>query len=296
MISIKQLNYALNVEKTLHFRKAAELSNVSQSTMSTALNELEKHLDIQVFERDNKKVLVTPMGKEVLKIARNILLQIEDIQHLAAGQTDPLDYPLTIGAIPTIAPYLLPKILPQLAIDYPKAQLNIVEEQSHILVNKVREGEIDAAILALPFPCDGLMTLEFWQEDFYWIAASDTLDSPMQEITSDEMSHSNLMLLEDGHCLKDHILDACSISQSDTSQQYRATSLNTLIQLVASKVGTTLVPAMALDQICNKDAALTAVHLNEKSPHRRLAFIFRPNYTRLASLQTLAELCKQQLK
>ena len=150
MISIKQLTYALAVEKTLHFKKAAELSNISQSALSTALHELEKQLGLQIFERDNKKVLVTPVGKRVLEKARDIMLQVEDLQHLADSQRAPLSFPMTIGAIPTICPYLLPRIFPLLNQRYPDGHLNIVEEQSHVLVDMVARGEIDTAILALP--------------------------------------------------------------------------------------------------------------------------------------------------
>ena len=169
MISIKQLTYALAIEKTLHFKRAAELSNISQSALSTALHELEKQLGLQIFERDNKKVLITPVGTQVLERARNILLEVEGLQHLADSQRAPLSFPMTVGVIPTICPYLLPRVFPLLNQRYPQSQLNIIEDQSHVLVEMVRRGEIDTAILALPFPCEGLLCMEFWQEDFYWV-------------------------------------------------------------------------------------------------------------------------------
>jgi len=205
MISIKQLSYALAVEKTLHFKKAAELSNISQSALSTSLNEFEKQLGLQVFERDSKKVLVTPVGKQVLDHARKILLQVEYLQHLADSQKNPLSFPLTIGVIPTICPYLLPKILPVLHQRYPQSQLNIIEDQSHVLVEMVRRGEIDSAILTLPYPCKGLLSMEFWQEDFYWIALKGDMHAQQKKISSNELSHCDLMLLKEGHCLKEHI-------------------------------------------------------------------------------------------
>lgn len=296
MISIKQLNYALAAEKTLHFKKAAELCNISQSALSTALTELEKQLGIQIFERDNKKVLVTPMGKEVLDRARKIMLQVDDLQHLADSQKAPLSFPLSVGVIPTIAPYLLPKVFPVLNKEHPQAQLNIVEEQSHVLVDMVRKGDIDTAILALPFPCEGLLTMEFWEEDFYWVALKGDKYTEQTEITSHELNHSNLMLLKEGHCLKDHILDACQLPEQTANHGFGATSLNTLIQMVMGKLGTTLIPAMAMDQLIKQNRKLSAVHLNEQGPHRRIAFIFRPNYTRLSSLEALAELSQRALE
>ena len=295
MISIKQLTYALAVEKTLHFKKAAELSNISQSALSTALHELEKQLGLQIFERDNKKVLVTPIGKQVLEKAHNIILQVEDLQHLAGSQAAPLSFPLTVGLIPTICPYLLPRILPLLNERYPQAQLNIVEEQSHLLVDMVRRGEIDTAILALPFPCEGLLSLESWQEDFYWVALKGEKYTTRKEITSNELSHCHLMLLKEGHCLKDHILEACNLPAQDANQGFGATSPNTLIQMVLGNLGTTLIPEMAMDPLISQYPSLAAVHLNEPGPHRRIAFLVRPNYSCTSSVEALMEICKGAL-
>ena len=295
MISIKQLTYALAVEKTLHFKKAAELSHISQSALSTALNELEKQLGLQIFERDNKKVLVTPVGEQVLAKAREIVLQVEELEHLAESQREPLSFPITVGVIPTICPYLLPKLLPRLYQQYPAARLNVVEDQSQELVEKVRRGEIDTAILALPYPCEGLLTLEFWQEDFYWVAPKGTAHSTQREIASKDLDHSELMLLKEGHCLKEHILEACTLSEQAVNQALGATSLNTLIQMVLGKLGTTLIPHMALDQLITQQNELAAVHLNEPGPHRRIAFVIRPNYSRTSTIEALMALCRKSL-
>lgn len=295
MISLKQLSYALAVEKTLHFKKAAEKCHVSQSALSTALSKLEQQLGFQIFERDNKKVLITPSGKAVLARARDIILQIEDLQSLGDSSGEPLCFPMDIGIIPTVAPYLLPQILPVINTQFPKLKLNIIEEQSHALVDMVRSGQIDTAILALPFSCDGLLTLEFWQEDFFWITQSANKDANRQEITSHELAQTNLMLLKEGHCLKDHILDVCQLPQN-AAHSFSATSLNTLTQMVAGGLGSTLIPALALSQLVTGNQKLTAIHLNEPSPHRRLAFIMRPNYSRLSSIEKLIEVCRLSLE
>lgn len=296
MISFKQLSYALAVEKTLHFKKAAEMCHVSQSALSTAITEMEKQLGLQVFERDNKKVLVTPVGQEVLERARNIMLQIEDLGHLADSQKAPLSFPISVGVIPTIAPYLLPKIFPTLNKMHPEAQINVVEEQSHVLVELVRSGEIDTAILALPYPCDGLLTLGFWEEDFYWVTVKGDERATQKEITSEEINLGSLMLLKEGHCLKDHIVEACKFSATQTANHgFGATSLTTLIQMVQGNLGTTLIPAMAKDQLIGMNKKLAAVHLDEPGPHRRIAFLVRPNYTRLSSVEALIDVCKKAL-
>jgi len=295
MLTLKQLKYALAVEKHLHFNKAAESCFVSQSALSTALHALEQHLGVQIFERDNKKVLVTPLGKEVLKKAKEICLLTEDLDHLAEHYQHTLSFPMSIGFIPTISPYLLPKILPRLNNDFPRFTLNVVEEQSHVLVDMVRNGDIDSAVLALPYPCEGLLSFEFWQEDFFWIAHKDETHATRREITSHEIEPSRLMLLKDGHCLKEHALEACKLPQQSANHGFGATSLNTLIQMVIGKMGTTLVPQMALEQLTQPHSQLRVAHLSEPGPHRRLAFVVRPNFSRLSSIEALIEVCQTAL-
>lgn len=295
MISFKQLSYALAAAETLHFKKAAEKCNISQSALSTALNQLEEQLGVQIFERDNKKVLITPIGREVLDRAQDIVLQMHSLERLSEGLKEPLSFPLSVGVIPTIAPYLLPKMFPLLREQHPQAELKIVEEQSQVLVDMVRKGELDTAILALPYPIEGLLSLEFWQEDFYWVTLRGDKYSQQTEITSDELMQSNLMLLKEGHCLKDHILDACKLTEEAASHGFGATSLNTLIQMVMGRLGTTLIPAMAMEQLINQNKELTAVHLSEPGPHRRIAFLIRPNFTRLSSVEALKNVCQAAL-
>ena len=295
MISIKQLTYALAAGNTLHFKKAADQCHVSQSTLSTGLNELEKQLGLAIFERDNKKVLVTPIGHKVLEQARDIVLRVEALQDMASSIQAPLSFPLSLGAIPTIAPYFLPRLLPSVQEHYPKAQLNLVEEQSHVLVEMVRRGDIGAAVLALPYPCEGLLTLECWQEDFYWVASINHPHAQNDEISSQEIERDQLMLLKEGHCLRDHILDVCRFPQESAHQGFAATGLHTLVQMARGGLGTTLIPAMAVEPLITQNPELAAVHLNEPSPHRRIAFIIRPNYTRMPCIEALIQISQQVL-
>ncbi len=296
MISLKQITYILAVEKTLHFKKAAELCSISQSALSTAISEMEKQLGFQVFERDNKKVLITPVGALCLQKARSIKLQMDDLHQLGQSLKAPLSYPMSVGTIPTIGPYLLPKVLPGVRHQYPDFQLRISEEQSHVLVSKVRAGELDTAILALPFDIEGLLSFEFWQEDFYWVSHQDDELAKQTEITSAELKQSRLMLLKDGHCLKEHALAVCKLPSTETDSSLESTSLNLLVQMVAGHMGTTLVPEMALDQLIAGNSELKATHLNEPGPHRRIAFITRPNYAGVKNIELLMKLFQQQLK
>lgn len=295
MISLKQLSYAIAVAKTLHFKKAAEQCHVSQSAMSTAISELEKHLDLVIFERNNKQVLITPQGRVFIEKAQAIKCEIDELYHLGQKSKAPLSAPMSVGVIPTIGPYLLPKVLPKVRADYPEFKLRIIEEQSHVLVDSVRRGDIDVAILALPYDIDGLMALEFWQEDFYWVCHKSQCANTLTEITGAELALEQLMLLKDGHCLKDHALAACQLPKQEKDNAFNATSLHTLVQMVAGKLGSTLVPQMALDQLIHNQSELHAVHLNEPSPHRRIAFIMRPNYGRTADIELLMAMFENQL-
>ncbi|WP_448248017.1 LysR substrate-binding domain-containing protein [Thalassotalea agariperforans] len=295
MISFKQLHYALAIEKTLHFKKASEACNVSQSALSTAINELEKQLGTTIFERNNKQVLVTNNGQKILDKAKKIKLELDELIQISQVNKAPFTSSMTIGVIPTIGPYLLPKVLPEVRKQYPHFQLRIMEEQSHDLIDMVKNGDIDAAILALPYPIEGLMSFEFWHEDFYLVCHQDHCPNKLQEITSEELEIEKLMLLKEGHCLKDHALAACRLQNKKQDADFNSASLHTLIQMVAGKLGTTLVPQMALDQLIYNDSELSAIHLNEPGPHRTIAFVIRPNYVRTNELTLLKEIFTQQL-
>jgi LysR family hydrogen peroxide-inducible transcriptional activator len=295
MISLRQLYYALAVSQTRHFRKASQLCNVSQSALSSAISELESQLDVQIFERDNKKVLVTALGEQILERAQQVMTQIDDIEQLAKSHSKPLSQPMSLGAIPTIGPYLLPQVLPALRNAYPDLELTIVEEQSAVLVDKVKRGELDTAVLALPYNTDGLLCFEFWSEDFYALSHRDLQPENVDVISREQLQQCKLLLLKEGHCLTDHALSVCQMPRPQNEKGLAGTSLYTLVQMVAGRMGTTLVPAMALPFILPHNPELTALKLDEPGPHRRLAFIVRPNYAGLASVELLKKLFIGQL-
>ena len=295
MISLKQIHYALAVERHLHFKRAAEECNISQSALSTALSEMEKQLGFQVFERDNRKVLVTPLGRQVLERAQYIELQMEDLKKLADARSKPLSTPLSLGVIPTIGPYLLPRVLPALQDKYPHLELDILEDQSAEILGQLRRGALDAAIIALPYNCDGLLTFPFWQEDLLWIVHADDENADLQCASVDVLARSDLMLLKDGHCLREHALSACKL-ENISAYSFSATSLPTLIQLVAGRMGSTLVPEIALEQLVNGNARLVRTPLEEPGPHRELAIAIRPNYPGMANVAALVQLFSDELK
>ena len=293
MFSIKQLNYALAVAKRLHFKKAADDCFVSPSTLSNAITELENQIGFKVFERTNKKVIVTNLGLELLEKAETIQFHIEDIKKLGEEQKAPLSSPLTIGIIPTIGPYLLPLVLPKLKKYYPNLKLKILESKSSSLVQKVNDGDLDMAILALPYNLRGLLSFKFWEENFYYISHKN--NKYKKSLKAKDINFSELMLLDDGHCLKNHVLAACKINDN---QQFsmEASSLATLIQLVANNMGSTLVPHMSVKHLINTNSKIKKAILNEPGPHRELAIIVRPTYTDTENVIFLKDIFKNELK
>ncbi len=296
MITLRQLEFALAVAKHRHFKRAAEDCNISQSALSLGIAELEKQLDTQIFERNNKQVLITPIGEDILARARRVFSEVNDLTTRAHSHQTPLAYPMSIGIIPTIAPYLLPKILPTLKENYPDFRIKVIEKQTERLLEKVRFGHIDTAIIALPYATDGLHTFKFWQENFYAVFPSDSPYADCENINSDELSKVNLMLLGEGHCLTEQALNICHFNRDKMKSNFSDASLNTLIQMALSNMGTTLVPEMALDQLSKQNQNIVTIPLSETGPHRHLAFVTRLNYARVDDIKLLGELFAKALQ
>ena len=197
MITLRQINYALAVSQTLHFKKAAEQCYVSASTLSNAITEMERQLGIKVFERNNKKVFITKLGKTFLEKAQNVKINVDDINQLQKIDSAPLSSSLNVGIIPTVGPYLLPIILPELKIQYPKLKLNVIEAQSEVLIDKIHRGEIEMGILALPFELKGLKSYKFWSEDLYWVSLKKDKRSLKKQIKAKDLELNESILLEE---------------------------------------------------------------------------------------------------
>ncbi|MGP1606383.1 MAG: hydrogen peroxide-inducible genes activator [Moraxella sp.] len=288
MITLRQLEFALAVAKHKHFKRAAEECSISQSALSLGIAELEKQLDTQIFERNNKQVLITPIGEQLLQRAQTIFSEIQDLITMAHSHQTPLAYPMTIGIIPTIAPYLLPKVLPALTDKYPTFEMTVVEKQTERLLDLVRYGHIDTAIIALPYVVEGLHVFEFWAEDFFAVFPKGSDLARLDHITSSQLSKTNLLLLGEGHCLTDQVLSICSMSKEQIKSGFSDASLNTIIQMALAGMGTTLVPEIAIDQIAGDNVMV--VPLAEKGPHRKLAFVTRLNYARVNDVKILSEI------
>ena len=295
MITLRQIQFALAVARHKHFKRAAEECNISQSALSLGIAEMEKNLGVIVFERNNKQVVITPIGEELLRRAQQIYLDAQQlVEHAHAGQ-ETLHFPMAVGFIPTIAPYLLPQALPVIRHEYPDFELNIREDVSERLVSAVHNGMLDAAVIALPYDTPGLNAFEFGQERFYVVAHENNPLSKQDKITAKQLRQGTLLLLSEGHCLKDHIMEVCKFRDDISPDSFREASLNTLVQMAVNDMGVTLVPEMALPSLQNQPHIRT-VALDVAEPHRRLAVITRPNYPRTAELETLMALFKTALE
>lgn len=298
MVTLRQLQFALSVERHQHFKRAAEECKVTPSALSLGIAELEKQLGLSLFERNNKQVIITPEGKTLLRQARRIMLEVSTLHNLAKSQDEPLTNPMRIGLIPTIAPFLLPMIMPALHKQYPEFTLDISEDKTSRLIERVRTGELDTAVIALPYETPGLNVYPFWEENFYAIFPQGDKMGNKTAISSEELvDHHKLLLLEEGHCLSEHAIAVCSrYNLERKNYSYHRASLFTLVQMVLGNLGTTLIPGMAIKQLAGKGSGLNVVPLQEKGPHRKIAFIARPNYVRVPEVEILRLLSVQILR
>ncbi len=285
--TIKQLQYLLAVVELRHFGQAAERCFVTQSTLSSAIQELETLLGVQLLERTKRKVLPTPMGLELAEQARKILKISFNIIELSNSSKKPLCNEVRLGVIPTIAPFLLPKVLLPLHQAFPELSLLLIEDQSALLMKRLESGEIDCAILALPYPTEKLACQLIGEESF-WVAMpeGDPLTKKCK-ISAAELPMERLLLLEEGHCLSDHAMSACG--GSEVKVLYQGSSLYTLIEMVAWGQGITFVPAMALESPLLKHAKIELRPLDEPTPHRQMALVWRATSYQKNNMLVLAD-------
>ena len=291
MITLRQIQFALAVARHRHFKRAAEECNISQSALSLGIAEMEKNLGVTIFERNNKQVIITPIGEELLARAQQIYLDTQQLVERAHAGQGQLGFGMRIGFIPTIAPFLLPVALPLIHKQYPKFKINIHEDVSARLVESVSNSRLDAAVIALPYDTLGLEVHEFGAERFMVIMHKDDHLARENRITPTRLKKTNLMLLGEGHCLSDQIAEVCHFHRYLDEEHFKEASLNTLIYMTANNMGVTLVPEMALPFL-SRFEELHIAPLETPGPHRRLAMVTRPNYPRLDELMLLMALFK----
>jgi len=298
--SPRQLRYLVALSETLHFGRAAQACAVTQSTLSAGLKELEATLGTTLVERSKRSVLVTPLGRIIAARAREALQYMDDLVDLAQSGKGGLAGPLNLGVIPTIGPYLLPAFLGAAGRAFPKLKIFVREEQSAPLLARLREGSLDAALIALPYDTAKLTTAVIGEEDVVACLPADHVLAKKKALTADDLAALPLMMLEDGHCLRDHALAACRIAAKRTNEVYQATSLATLIQMVRGGLGASLLPRMAVTGRAHDLEGIAVRPLSPRTPARQIALVWRETAVKSAEYVKLAEVLagvfKAQLK
>ncbi len=284
-MNLNKFKYLIAVAEYKHFGRAAKSCFVSQPALSMQLQKLETELGVQLFERTNKNVMITAVGKDIVKRAKQLLQDVNEIKEIARAYHDPFAGELRLGAFPTLAPYFFPSIVPQIKQSLPELKLLLVEEKTDKLLQKIKNGEIDAAFLALGFEDDkGLETLPLFDDPFLLAVPTNHLLANRKKIKLADIAGEKLLLLEDGHCLRSQALSVCSLVGAK-QQEFRATSMETLRQMVASGVGITLIPKLA-----RKDNdGIAYVDFSKPYPSRTICLVWRKTSPRIQCFKQIAE-------
>src|SRR5919107_1266279 len=293
--SLKQLQYLVALRRYGHFGKAADACFVTQSTLSAGLRELETLLGITLVERTRRVVRFTPLGEKIADKAVKVLRETEELAEMARVQGRPLHGELRMGVIPTIAPFLLPTMLPRLREQWPQLKLYLREETSNAACEALHRGQLDCVLLALPFACGEVDSTPLFDDPLF-IAYPRGEAPRTAAIEAAEIDENRLLLLEDGHCLKDHALSACNRPELRAHAAMMGTSLHTLVQMVDNGLGLTFIPAMAIDAGILSGTDVEARALRSDHPYRRIALIWRRSSPRESEFQLLATALRRIMK
>lgn len=289
--SLRQLNYLVVLSEQRNFTRAAAHCFVTQSTLSAGLRELENTLGTQLVERDRKSVRITPLGHEVVSRARAILSATQDLADSVSAKAVPMARPLRLGIIPTIAPFLLPALMKQLRTCYPALQLTLREDLTSALLSRLEDGQLDLALIALPYPCERFLVAELTEDPLWVVGKANEPQLKKQRVTLTPELSGRLLLLEEGHCLREHTLQVCG--KTARKEQIEATSLLTLIQMVESGFGLALIPQIAIQHGLAASPGLTARPLDTSLARRTLALVARRSTSRRIEFRTLAKLIQE---
>jgi len=287
--TLRQLAYLVELSSRLNFRAAAEAQFVTQSTLSAGIKELETLLGAQLVERDKRHVRLTAVGEDVSARARDLLAAATDLAEAARSATRPLSGPLRLGAIPTIAPFVLPRVLPALRRAHGGLKLYLREDLTNRLLDRLRAGRLDVALIALPFDTGDLYVRELFKDEFAFVAREADPAVREKSVALRSMDTGEVLLLEEGHCLRDHAIAACGPHRGLWESRIEATSLTTLIQMVEGGLGVTLLPGIALEAGLLKGTRLVARPFSAPAPSRTLALVARRTSPRRRDADLLAE-------
>ncbi|MGO4705558.1 LysR substrate-binding domain-containing protein [Microvirga sp. 2MCAF38] len=289
MITLRQLRYLAAVSETRHFGQAATLCHVTQPALSMQIQELEQDLGLQLVERRRNSIALTADGEEVVRRASSILASVSDLQDYARRKRPALTGLLRLGIIPSIAPYLLPKALPELHKHFPELELRLRETQTKSLVDELVRGDLDLIVIALPVDHPELETLRVFEDRFFVAQQACSATRAKKRMSVADLSSQRLLLLEEGHCLRDQVLSVCARSASTLDTTFGASSLSTVMHLVANGYGITLLPEMAAETEAN-DARIHLVPFCDPEPTRTIGLAWRKSSARRADAEALSQI------
>ena len=275
--TFRQLKYLVSISKELHFGKAAKECFVSQSTLSSGIQELEKLLNIKLVERTKRTVFLTTLGKEIAKKAESINIEMNDVLDLAKSAQKHMSGETRLGIIPTIAPYLLPKLMPKIRKKYPNLDLKLVEDQTANILNMLYSGNLDLVLMAMPYKTDNLNT-QLIKKDYFHVAVpsqSFLANKIKKSLSNKDISDTNMLLLDEGHCLREHALEACSKETKQKVDAFKATSLLTLVQMVDNNSGITLLPDIVVNSELLKNSKIKILEYENNKNYREIVLCWR---------------------
>lgn len=283
-MNLRDLQYLIAVADRRNFSQAAEHCCVSQPTLSNQIRKLEETLGVLVFERSNKRVMPTETGEQIIAMARKILHEVDAMRDVAQSAQDPLAGKFRLGAFPTLSTYIFPALVPKITAALPQLKLVLVEEKTQALLDRLKRGELDAALLALPVHDDQLVTQKLFDDAFFLAVPPQHPLAKQKSIEQSGLGHSKLLLLEEGHCLRDQALEVCHRIGMDEEQDFRATSLETLRQMVKAGTGITFMPHIAIQP---DEKGICYIPFCEPSPYRTIGLVWRKTTARMAVIEKL---------
>ena len=290
--TLKQLQYFLALTETGHFGRAAELCFVSQSAFSNAIQELESALGAELVDRTNRNVTITATGQEVAVQARLVMRDVDSLVDIARGRDEPLTGELRLGVIPTIAPFMLPGALPRLRRQYPELELLLIEDQTERIYRRLMDGELDVLLLALPWEMKGVEEMPLFRDPFCLACREGTDRVDPDHYRFNRLDSDSVLLLEDGHCLRDHTLAACKIRSTQKVRRFGASSLLTLIEMVDADLGITFLPEMARGSALLRETRVRLYPMGERS-YRTIGLAWRKGSRRIDEFQLLGEFFRE---
>lgn len=292
--SLQQLRFLSALAEHQHFGHAADVCNVTQSTLSAGLRELEERLGVRLVERNRHHLFLTPLGAKIVERARKLLRDAEELGQLAQSALEPLSGPLRLGVIPTISPYFVPGAVRGLTVTFPMLKLYLREEQTDSLLDKLANGELDLLLIALPYDIKKLETITLGEDHILAAMCEGHRLAKVEQIERAELTQEPLLLMEDGHCLRSHALKACRLSKAGYNEVFQGTSLNTLMQMAAGGIGVTLLPEIAVPMEITPGSGLVARRI-AGDPSRSIALAWRQGSVRKREFRTFGRYLRNLL-